>query len=86
MARPCFSRVSYTRHFLFALLAAPVHLFSNRLALVKRLDQSDRGMIRTFPGLGRYAWQNMLELEHCHHTCRPFRSAHPFNKERKNAV
>ena len=32
MARPCFSRVSDTQHFLFALLAAPVHLFSNTLA------------------------------------------------------
>jgi 2-polyprenyl-3-methyl-5-hydroxy-6-metoxy-1,4-benzoquinol methylase len=60
-----FFGLRHTEHYLFAVVAAPLHLLNRRLACgaIKALDQMDRVMIRFFPGLGRYAWQSMLELE-----------------------
>lgn len=64
IARRFFEEVRYTEHFLSAVLAAPVHLVSNKAAfgLIGMLDSVDRGLIGLFPGLGRYAWLSMLEL------------------------
>jgi len=49
---------------LFAVVAAPVHLASNKAAfwLIKGIDRLDRGVMRVFPSLGRYAWLSMVEL------------------------
>lgn len=65
VAEQFFKKVKHTEHFLFAVVAAPVHLASNRVAfsMIKALDWLDRGMFKAFPGLGRYAWLSMLELE-----------------------
>jgi len=65
MARRFFHDLRHTEHFLFAVLAAPVHLLSDEAAfwLIRGLDSVDRGIIRLFPSLGRYAWLSMLELE-----------------------
>jgi len=64
MAGRFFHEVRYTEHFVFAVLAAPLHLASQKAALwlIKALDRMDRSMIGVFPGLGRYAWLSMLEL------------------------
>jgi len=64
MASRFFQNLIHTEHFLFAVLAAPVHLVSDDAAfwLIKALDSADRRMIRVFPRLGRYAWLSMLEL------------------------
>ena len=60
-----FSHVTHTEHFLFAVVAAPIHLASNNIAFwtIKGLDFIDRGMLKAFPGLRRYAWLSMLEME-----------------------
>jgi hypothetical protein len=65
MAERFFPNMRHTEHFLFAVVAAPVHLVSYKAAfwLIRGLDWLDRGMIGLFPGLGRYAWLSMLELE-----------------------
>lgn len=65
MAQRFFPNVRHTEHYVFAVVAAPIHLASRTAAfwVIKGLDQVDRGMIRIFPGLRRYAWQCLLELE-----------------------
>ena len=64
MAERFFGSVKHDEHFLFAVMAAPVHLVSDKIAFwtVKRLDSLDRKMFKIFPRLGRYAWLSMLEL------------------------
>jgi 2-polyprenyl-3-methyl-5-hydroxy-6-metoxy-1,4-benzoquinol methylase len=65
MAGRFFNNVKHTEHFLFAVVAAPVHLVSDKIAfwMIKGLDLMDRGMFKVFPGLRRYAWLSMLEME-----------------------
>lgn len=60
-----FINVKHTEHFLFAVVAAPIHLASDKIAFwtIKGLDLMDRGMFKFFPGLKRYAWLSMLEME-----------------------
>ena len=64
MAEKFFNTVKHDEHFLFAVMAAPLHLVSDRMAfwMIKRLDWLDRKMFKIFPGLERYAWLSMLEL------------------------
>jgi 2-polyprenyl-3-methyl-5-hydroxy-6-metoxy-1,4-benzoquinol methylase len=65
MAERFFHNVKHTEHFLFAVVAAPVHLASDKIAywMIKGLDEMDRGMFKLFPRLRRYAWLSMLEME-----------------------
>ena len=67
LAKQYFSECRYTGHYVFAVLAAPVHLASEEAAfwLVRTVDRMDRSLIGAFPKLGRYAWQTMLELGKC---------------------
>jgi 2-polyprenyl-3-methyl-5-hydroxy-6-metoxy-1,4-benzoquinol methylase len=64
MVQGFFRDVRHTEHFLCAVVAAPVHLVSNKAAfwLIKGLDWLDGEIMRLFPRLGRYAWLSMLEL------------------------
>ena len=64
MAGRFFDKFRHTEHYVLAVVVAPVHLASRTAAfwLIKGLDNVDRGMMRAFPGLRRYAWQSMLEL------------------------
>lgn len=60
-----FSSAKHTEHFLFAVMAAPVHLASDKVAywMIKGLDRVDGGLFKVFPRLSRYAWLTMLEME-----------------------
>ncbi|MFI5072675.1 MAG: class I SAM-dependent methyltransferase [Terriglobales bacterium] len=60
-----FINVKHTEHFLFAVAAAPIHLVSDTIAFwtIKGLDLVDRGMFKLLPGLNRFAWLSMLEME-----------------------
>jgi len=64
LARAFFCRVQHTEHFLFAVLAAPVHFVSEKAARwsVRGLDRLDQGVFWLFPFARRLAWQSMLEL------------------------
>ena len=64
MAGGFFQDVEHTEHFLLAVMAAPVHMASDKVAfsIVRGLDWLDRKIFRIFPGLRRYAWLSMLEL------------------------
>ena len=60
-----FINVKHTEHFLFAVVAAPIHLASDKIAfwIIKELDLMDRGIFKLLPGLKRYGWLSMLEME-----------------------
>jgi len=64
MAEQFFQSVEHKEHFLLAVVAAPVHLASDKVAfsMVRGLDWLDGRIFGAFPGLGRYAWLSMLEL------------------------
>lgn len=64
-ARRWFRACKHREHFLFAVCAAPAHLFGKRFALsvVAHLDHLDALLIRALPGLRRFAWLTLLEME-----------------------
>jgi len=55
----------HREHFLFAVLAAPAHLFGRRFALsvIGGLDRFDSLVMKAFPGLRHFAWLTVLEME-----------------------
>jgi len=64
-ARKWFPTCRHREHFLLAVCAAPVHLLGKQLALaiVGALDRLDEQLMRVFPGLRRYAWLTVIEME-----------------------
>jgi SAM-dependent methyltransferase len=64
-ARKWFPPCRHREHFLFAVCAAPAHLLGKRLALgvIGALDRVDGRLMRVFPGLRRYAWLTVVEME-----------------------
>lgn len=56
---------SHCEHFLFAVCAAPVHVLGKSLALslIGTLDRFDELLMTILPGLRRFAWYTMLQLE-----------------------
>jgi len=64
VARRFFAQVRHTEHYLFAVVAAPVHLVSEKAAFwsVRRLDWFDQRVFRLVPATKRLAWQSLLEL------------------------
>ena len=64
-AQKWFRVCKHREHFLFAVCAAPAHLLGKRFALlaVGGLDRFDEFVMRTLPGLRRFAWLTGLEME-----------------------
>jgi SAM-dependent methyltransferase len=64
-ARNWFRSCSHREHFLFSVCVAPVHLLGRRaaLAVIDKLDRFDQIAMRVGPGLRRFAWLSMLEME-----------------------
>ena len=64
-ARSRFRSCKHREHFLFAVCAAPTHLFGKRFALsaVAALDRFDVMFMKAVPGLRRFAWLTFLEFE-----------------------
>lgn len=64
-ARNWFRVCRHREHFLFSVCAAPARLLGKRVALsvVGGLDWLDQQWMRTLPGLRRYAWLAVLEIE-----------------------
>jgi SAM-dependent methyltransferase len=64
-ARNWFRVCKHREHFLFAVCAAPAHLLGKRIALsaIGGLDRFDEFLMRTVPGLRRFAWLTALEME-----------------------
>ena len=60
-----FRTCRHREHFLLATLAAPVHVFGVRFALsiVNSLDRFDGLMMKMFPGVRRFAWLTVIEVE-----------------------
>lgn len=64
-ARKRFSACKHREHFLFAVCAAPAHLLGKRFALsvVGAADRMDQQLMRLIPGLRRFAWLALMEME-----------------------
>lgn len=64
-ARGRFRRVRHIERYLFAVAAAPIALVSPGLAAgaFRALAAADRGLLRRFPQVRRYAWITLVELE-----------------------
>lgn len=64
-AKTWFRVCARREHFLFAVCAAPAHLLGKNFALsvIGLLDRFDQLAMRAQPGLRRYAWLAMLEME-----------------------
>ena len=64
-ARGWFKTCSHREHFVFAVLAAPSHLLGNQFALsvVGGIDRVDGALMKVIPGLRRFAWLTVLEME-----------------------
>jgi SAM-dependent methyltransferase len=64
-AKRWFRHCSHREHFLFAVCAAPTHLLGKKFALsvIGKLDGFDQVLMRVRPGLRRFAWLSMLEME-----------------------
>jgi SAM-dependent methyltransferase len=64
-ARNWFRVCKHREHFLLSVCAAPARLLGKRFALsvVGGLDGLDQQLMRMLPGLRRYAWLTVLELE-----------------------
>ncbi|MEX2459587.1 MAG: class I SAM-dependent methyltransferase [Actinomycetota bacterium] len=60
-----FGRVRHIERYVFAVAAAPIALLSPALAAgaFRALSAADRGLLRRFPQVRRYAWITLLELE-----------------------
>jgi SAM-dependent methyltransferase len=65
LARKWFRVCSHREHFLFAVWAAPAHLFGKRVALlvISGADKFDQLVMRAQPRLRRFAWLTLLEME-----------------------
>jgi SAM-dependent methyltransferase len=63
--REWFRVCRHREHFLFAVCAVPARLFGKRfaLAVVGAMDRVDEQLMRVFPGLRRYAWLTVMEME-----------------------
>jgi len=63
--RKWFRICKHHEHFLFAVGAAPSHLLGKRFALsvIGGLDRFDGVLMKVVPGLRRFAWLTLLELE-----------------------
>lgn len=64
-ARKWFRDCRHREHFLFAVFAAPAHLLGKRFALsaISGLDRFDELLMRALPGLRRFAWLTVFEME-----------------------
>jgi len=64
-ARKWFRACRHREHFLFAACAAPVHLLGKNfaLAVIGALDRMDQQLMRLLPGLRRFAWLTVMEME-----------------------
>jgi SAM-dependent methyltransferase len=64
-AKVSFRVCSHREHFLFAVCAAPAHLFGKDFALfvIDKIDRFDEVLMKSFPGLRKLAWYTMLEME-----------------------
>ena len=64
-ARKWFRACRHREHFLFAVCAAPARLFGKpfALAVIGALDRVDEQLMRLLPGLRRYAWLTLIEME-----------------------
>jgi hypothetical protein len=60
-----FKTCKHREHFLLAVFAAPAHVFGRRFALsvIGGLDRFDGLVMQTIPGLRRFAWLTMIEME-----------------------
>lgn len=58
-------RVQHSEHFLFSVAAAPLHLFSDKVAksTIHWLEGIDQFWFRSVPSSRRYAWITLIELE-----------------------
>jgi SAM-dependent methyltransferase len=63
-ARKWFPACRHREHFLFAVCAAPAHLFGKNFALsvINLADRFDGLLMRLIPGLRRLAWLTVLEM------------------------
>jgi SAM-dependent methyltransferase len=63
--RKGFRSCHHREHFLFAVCAAPAHLLGKRfaLAVIGALGRVDQVLMRLLPGLRRYAWLTLMEME-----------------------
>ena len=63
--RKWFRACRHREHFLFAVCAAPAHLFGKPFALaaIGALDRVDEQLMRLLPWLRRYAWLTVMEME-----------------------
>jgi SAM-dependent methyltransferase len=64
-ARRWFPACRHREHFLLAVCAAPAHLLGKRfaLAVIGALDRVDEQLMHLLPGLRRYAWLTVMEME-----------------------
>jgi SAM-dependent methyltransferase len=64
-ARRWFPACRHREHFLLAVCAAPAHLLGKQfaLAVIGALDRLDEKLMRLLPGLRRYAWLTVMEME-----------------------
>jgi SAM-dependent methyltransferase len=60
-----FKSCGHREHFLLAVCAAPAHLLGKRFALsvIGALDRVDEQLMRLLPGLRRFAWLTVMEME-----------------------
>lgn len=60
-----FRRCTHQQHFLFAVLAAPLHVFGDGIAspVISTLDRLDQIIMSTVPPARSIAWLTMLQLE-----------------------
>lgn len=64
-AKRWFRASSHREHFLFAVCAAPTHLFGKGFALfvIGGVDRFDQLLMKAQPQLRRYAWLTLLEMK-----------------------
>jgi SAM-dependent methyltransferase len=64
-ARKWFPACRHREHYLFAVCAAPAHVLGKgfALAVIGVLDRVDQVLMRLLPGLRRYAWLTVIEME-----------------------
>lgn len=65
LARKSFPASTHREHFLFAVCAAPARLLGKpfALAVIGALDWLDEQLMRLLPGLRRFAWLTLIEME-----------------------